>query len=226
MNPFTHLLTKPPSMSSSPVQSQAVPTERVPPGVLAGVVLDSSTATPLSGVQIWFQPDSGGGDGGVISNNSGLFRIRDLPAGTGRLHWEFLGYASEEMSLTIDSRQGYAARLVLRPVSVCVCGTPSHALPAVSVSARDATTGRVPESAVTLILRDGSYVDTAFAEVESLPDSGFVFLGGAKGRVGTYDVSVLSQGYRTWQLDGVVVSRDCCNRMQPRRLDIWLLPQN
>lgn len=215
-----------PSVAPSLVQSTVVPTDRVPAGVVTGVVLDSTAAKPLAGVQIWFQPDSGGVNTGAVSNDAGRFRILDLPGGPGRLHWEFLGYASEQMRLTVERQRGYAARLVLRPVPICVCIDFLHARPAVSVSVRDVVTGGVPESDVTLVLRDGGYADTVFAEVESLPDTASVLVAGAAGRAGTYDVSVFSHGYRTWQVKGVVVDLDCCNSLRPRRLTAWLVPRD
>ncbi|MEZ4649472.1 MAG: TonB-dependent receptor [Candidatus Eisenbacteria bacterium] len=55
---------------------------------VVGTVVDGETGAPLSGVNIQVVDTGFGG----ISNPDGSFRLRDLPAGTWRLQFSFIGY--------------------------------------------------------------------------------------------------------------------------------------
>lgn len=200
-----------PTSKSSLVTSDVVLTARVPARVVAGVVLDGITLNPISKAQVYFIPDSRVRSFGDITDDSGVFRLAGLPFGTGTLNVESLGYATEQVSLTIDSDDGYGARIALKWVGICLCTHLVTTPNAVTVRVRDAVTGGRPSGEVTLMVRDGAYGDTTVADPSSLPDTAALVIGAAPGRSGIYDVSVIGRRYHPWKVAGIVVERSCCN---------------
>lgn len=73
----------------------------------------------------------------------------------------------------------------------------------ISATVTDAATGANITSGSYLVVREGSYVDSASAMGE--------FLAAAGERAGTYSVTVGRPGYSTFHRSGVVVTRDECH---------------
>jgi TonB-linked SusC/RagA family outer membrane protein len=73
-----------------PLQAQS-------PGTIRGTVLDASTGETLAGAQVNIR-----GTGiGTITNNSGQYILRDVPAGTIELRVQYVGYATEQRTVTL-----------------------------------------------------------------------------------------------------------------------------
>lgn len=73
----------------------------------------------------------------------------------------------------------------------------------ISATVTDAATGANLTPASYLVVREGSYVDSASAMGE--------FLSAAGERAGTYEVTVGRPGYASFHRNGVVVTRDECH---------------
>jgi hypothetical protein len=77
--------------------------------------------------------------------------------------------------------------------------------PALSVDIRDAASGEFVGAGARAIAVDGSYADTAFAEMTAFP----YHL--AFERAGSYTVTVERSGYQTWTRSAIVVSEGRCH---------------
>jgi hypothetical protein len=101
------------------------------------------------------------------------------------------------------------------PGAICTM----EARPAISVEPIDRRTGQHITGDVRLIVRDGMYVDTAFARLTSSARS----ISAAYERSGTYEVTVEHRNFRVWERAGVGVRRDECH-VQTVRLRAELQP--
>lgn len=91
------------------------------------------------------------------------------------------------------------------PGTICTM----EARPAIAVQPVDGSTSKPVTGAVTVIVRDGLYADTAELRVGVPP--GAVTVSVAYERAGTYSVLVRHPAYRDWQRNGVEVVRDDCH---------------
>ena len=82
---------------------------------------------------------------------------------------------------------------------------PASVAPAVFVTVRDSVTNALVGRGSRIIARDGAFADTART---STYDGTY---GLADERSGTYAVTVEQQGYRSWSLQGVSVTRGECH---------------
>ena len=101
-----------------PVQAQAT-------GSIQGRVTDAATTRPLNGAQVYIP----GSNLGAITNATGEFVIRNVPAGSVTLRAEMLGYTAAQQSVTLNA--GETARVdfalsmsVIELDAVVVTGTP------------------------------------------------------------------------------------------------------
>jgi len=79
-------------------------------GGVMGTVIDAQTGQPLAGVQL-FLPQLGVG---MITNARGAFSLSDLPAGTHVIEIRFLGYASEERTISVSAGETVTLEVSLR----------------------------------------------------------------------------------------------------------------
>lgn len=80
-----------------------------------------------------------------------------------------------------------------------------EARPAIMVDIRDSTSGAFLGAGARAIVQDGSYADTASADL-----TGFPYLLAFE-RPGTYNVTVEKTGYQPWMRSDVRVSRGHCH---------------
>jgi hypothetical protein len=231
--------TKPPhpAVAGAPVLT-LVATATVPAREIVGVVLDRETAQPVEGAQVFVRVGSATRSepataAGAVSDAAGRFRIEGVPAGRGVLVARRIGYGSAERALTLSPDSGYAGVVVLSAAEVVICADPVGPPGAVGVVVRDVVTGLGPPGGATLTVRDGAFRDSATAPPEQpgsgLPGSALgLVLEAAPMRVGVYEVTVTSHGYRTWRASGVRAFRDPrqCNNFVPASLPVWLLPEH
>ncbi|MBA4157751.1 MAG: PEGA domain-containing protein [Gemmatimonadetes bacterium] len=90
-----------------------------------------------------------------------------------------------------------------------------------TVTVRDARTGKPPMQPVTLVVREGIYADSETVDLGGRVTKGP--LAAAWERPGTYHVTVHSEGYRTWTRQNVVARETKCN-LAGARLDATLEP--
>ena len=81
--------------------------------------------------------------------------------------------------------------------------------PGLTIEVRDAKTNVPIAAASTIVIRDGSYVETLGITVEGGGNS--LSKSGAYERAGTYSVEVSRAGYASLTLSGIVVTRDECH---------------
>lgn len=95
---------------------------------------------------------------------------------------------------------------------------------AIVVQVRDATTGTPLAAGARGTIQDGEYVDSL--RVQTTDASGQpLTLGAGRGRPGTYSVTVVHQGYQTWQQNSVVVALGSCGlAAQVLHADLQPLP--
>lgn len=79
------------------------------PSVFTGVVVSDSTQLPIGGVEVAF-PDLGKR---VVANDSGAFRLTDIPAGTHRLVVRHLGYGALTISVSFAGGRTVERRILL-----------------------------------------------------------------------------------------------------------------
>lgn len=80
---------------------------------IAGTVTDSSTRTPVPGVQITIA----GTARGTLTDDGGRYALRGVPAGTVSLRVQRLGYAPVERSVAVSAGQTADVDFVLTPVA-------------------------------------------------------------------------------------------------------------
>ena len=87
---------------------------------------------------------------------------------------------------------------------------------AIQAIVRDKETSHSAVPGATIIVRDGSYVDSRTAPQLNIKDvpAKALYLFGALERPGTYSVVIRKAGYKEWRQDGVVVGMA---RQMPRQ---------
>ena len=80
----------------------------------------------------------------------------------------------------------------------------------VVVRVTDSVTARPAASGSTLVIREGTYVDSMSIPA-ARPDLDELTFGGAGERAGTYTVTVTKSGYRPWTRTGVRVTKGECH---------------
>ena len=103
-----------------------VAAERKPPrrlpyergrGMVSGVVTDAETGEPLPGAHVYMP----GLKTGSVTDKDGHFNLEELPYGTYRVQFTFLGYRAQDTTLTVGASVDVAMRpvaLEARPVEV------------------------------------------------------------------------------------------------------------
>lgn len=86
-----------------------------------------------------------------------------------------------------------------------------------TVSVTDSSTQSAMSSGVSVVARDGSYVDSA----APFPGASTFALAGE--RAGTYSVTVRKVGYKDWVKSGIQVTKDVCH-VQPVGVTARLQP--
>jgi hypothetical protein len=79
--------------------------QQVPPGIFAGVVIDSATKLPIAGTQVSF-PALGIG---TVTDSLGAFRLRNLPYGKHAVLVRRIGYYAVSDTVLISDSAGVAA---------------------------------------------------------------------------------------------------------------------
>jgi len=210
---------------------------RVAPGELAGLVVDAESGAPVAQVQIVVR-EWAPGTALVMTDSGGRFRM-PLPNAGETLRVARIGY--QPYTTTIPpADSGLAAVIAIRPAAVVLCEVSvgggmyvdakgvrhpiiqvqHHA--GVVVIAHDAFTGRAPQSAITVLVRDGTFRDSVTARPDT---SGRVVASAAFDRQGRYDVVVRSPGYRDWS--GTSATQPlpgCGGQFAPAVFHAWLIP--
>lgn len=199
--------------------------ESVPAGELDGVVVDAYTGSVLSHTTVSVIGSASSSRYiGVVSDESGRFRITGVGPGPATLVFRHLGYRVEQIPVSGDS--GFIVRGGLHALVMTACGllVITAPWPAITVIVRDVRTGAAPRVPVTLHVNDGRFADssTVSASLTDLPDS--LALGAAPDRIGRYRVLVTAPGYKAWQVREVQTHTSACYGMEGRYLPVWLLP--
>jgi hypothetical protein len=215
-------------------RTEAVPSSAVRVGEAEGVVVDAYSGRPL--MAIVYVKAKTGSERPVMGTATadGYFHLAHLPHHPVVARVNMLGYYPD--TVLLDGQAGYVIRFGLHAMRMRVCGLPvltdSAALDsaasrrpadAISVSVRDARTGSLPASPVTIRVRDGAYSDSATSTSANLW-SGAVLIGVAPERRGVYDVDVTATGYEPWHLRRVQPVLDGCGSVVERTIPVWLLP--
>ena len=192
----------------------------VPPGELAGLVVDAATGEPLTFGQVYLDPLPATR---VVTDSSGRFRL-PLPDTPTRVRVGRIGFRTESATLHPKSDSGYAVVFALRPVAVVLCRVFAGGyvpLQAVQVRIRDAMSGDAPIVPVAVTVRDGAFRDSIPARVDS---HGRLVANAAPDRPGRYDVTVRAPGYRDWF--GQAATRPvpgCTSDLEPAVFQVWLI---
>jgi hypothetical protein len=211
---------EPAQESPRPVQVEVISTVAVGAQTIAGVVLDRSNSEPIEGAQVVY-----GAEGqGTLTDSLGLFRLVNVPGAT-ELVIQFVGYRWIRVPLAIHPDSGYVGRFSLEPTAVCISSHPDPNRNAITVSVRDALTGRPPNNWVRLSVRSGAAADTAVGSLRRMDP---VILGAGRyfdGFRDSVDVRVFSPGYRPWKQERVSIVSQPCGYYAPQHLNVWLLPE-
>ena len=79
-----------------------------------------------------------------------------------------------------------------------------------TIYVRDAVTGAGIADGATVVVRDGSFVDSLTTPFPGSPPGNGSFASAGE-RAGTYSVTVRRSGYQTWFANGIVVTADQCH---------------
>lgn len=98
--------------------------------------------------------------------------------------------------------------LILLPL-LAGCAEDSIVIPGLRIEIRDARTGAPAAYDATVIVRDGSYVDTLRVAERWPPEqkTQVAVVWAAENRTGTYDVTITHPEYQTWHREGIRVAR-------------------
>jgi hypothetical protein len=211
----------------------------VPPGELAGVVVDAETGRPLPLVQLGIIAP---GDP-VMTDSSGRFVLR-LPNVPVSVRVRRIGYEALTIPVTPREDSGSAAVFAIHPAPVTLCqvtvgggmgvilgpnGRRTYLPPRVErhpgvvVTVRDALTGRAPPGVIAVSVRDSTFSDSVVARSDS--DDRAVATA-ALDRSGRYDVTVRSDGYREWTGSASTrIASECGGELIPAVFHVWLIPR-
>lgn len=211
----------------------------VPPGQLAGVVVDAETGRPIPLVQVGIIAFAGP----VMTDSSGRFLLR-LPNVPVSVHVGRIGY--ELLTIRVIPREdsGSAAVFALHPTPVITCSVsigggmaitvgPNgrrtyipprvERRPGVVVTVRDALTGRAPPGVIAVSVRDSTFRDSVIAQSDS---GDRAVATAALDRQGRYDVVVRSNGYREWTGSASTrIASECGGELIPAVFHVWLIPR-
>ena len=159
---------RPPSVEPRRVAwtQPAVPSERVAPGQLSGLVVDEESGLPLFGAQVHVV----GAALQAYSDSSGLFSVQLRP-GRQSIRVRRIGYASLSTDVVAREDSGYAAVFTLarEPVILCHVTVGMHVpQPAVEGAVRDALTDQPLLGVVKVTATDGAFRDSVAATTDSL----------------------------------------------------------
>lgn len=223
---LTPPLPPPDSVRVSWSQAPAASTQ-IPAGELAGLVVDDASGQPLYHAQVHVVSTSVG----ALSDSTGRFRLK-LPPGGGSIRVVRIGYSNSVAEIAPHVDSGYVMVAALARSQVRLCDvTVGHSAPqsAVVISVRDALTGRPPTGTMTVTVTDTAAreADRPFREsftvvVDSL---GHIARPIAPARLGTYAVSLRSDGYKEWR--GAASTRPVpgCGGFASAVFRVWLVPQ-
>jgi len=93
---------------------------------------------------------------------------------------------------------------------------------AVQANITDSATGRPLAYRSSLIIREGTFVDSVSGTLGDSATTTFLLAG--RDREGTYDVTVRREGSRVWTRANVVAKRDRCGDLQGSELNVRLQP--
>jgi hypothetical protein len=215
-------------------RTEAVPSSAVRVGEAEGVVVDAYSGRPLLAT-VYVKTDNVSERPLIeIATAEGYFHLAHLPHRPVVARVHIVGYYPD--TVLLGGQSGYMIRFGLHAMRMRACGLPiltdSAAIDsaarrrpadAISVSVRDARTGSVPVSPVTIRVRDGAYSDSATSTSANMW-GGAVVIGVAPERRGVYDVDVTATGYEPWHLRRVQPILDGCGSVVERTIPVWLLP--
>jgi TonB-linked SusC/RagA family outer membrane protein len=95
----------------------AVPTAWAQTGAIEGTVTDAQNGEPLPGVNVVVTDLAGEGVGAATGPN-GQYRIDDVPAGSYTLEARFVGYRTQEQSVTVSANDVVTADFAMRGSSI------------------------------------------------------------------------------------------------------------
>ena len=84
---------------------------------LTGMVVNAE-GSPLPGANVVVTGRTSNYRGGTSTNAAGRFQVTGLAAGTYQVEAQFVGYQSEEQTVTLEANRSQTVRFTLRPVSV------------------------------------------------------------------------------------------------------------
>ena len=93
---------------------------------------------------------------------------------------------------------------------------------AVQANISDSAAGRPLAYRSSLIIREGTYVDSVSGTSGDSATTAFLLAG--RDREGTYDVTVRREGSRLWTRGNVRANRDRCGDLQGSELNVRLQP--
>ena len=213
----------PPRDSTRAAWSQPpVPSSRVEPGRLEGLVLDDETGQPLSHAQVQLVSTTFG----AMTDSAGRFEL-PVPADTRSIRIRRIGYEPYRVDGVFAADSGYVIVAALRRSTVVLCrvvtGQGGGPESAVVISVRDAMTGRPFSGSVSVTVTDTSFRESFVTTVDSL---GLVPRTIAPERYGSYTVNLSSDAYRDWQ--GSASTRmvpGCSGQIAPAVFRAWLVPR-
>ncbi len=200
----------------------------IPPGDVEGIVIDAYWGDPVPSAQIiYHDADHSEKSIGVITDSEGHFHLRRIPPKSVVIHASRIGSLAD--TARVDGGSGRFIRFALRRQAMRACGLrvsspePVDSPFAISVSVRDARTGKAPVAAVTITLRDGKFVERERVQMRDGPADSLL-VGAARGRDGVYDVEVTAPGYKPWYLKRVRPIVSDCDDVLGRTFPAWLIP--
>ena len=204
---------------STAVESQAVRSFVVPSREIRGIVLDAATGKPLSDAQVFVEQTTRG----ALTDSSGRFVVRDVPAGPHGLVARRIAYASTRVTVEVDEESGWAVRFSLAPSMIVNCGLIVCAgeCHSITVYVWDVLTGRPPTAPVALRVSQDTLVYWDQGQADSTARALRLSAGFGDGR---FTVEVAARGYAPWRRSGVWVERGECGPPVRKPLQVWLLP--
>jgi hypothetical protein len=192
-------------------------TTKVPPGELAGIIVDAATGAPLPRTQVVVLYE-----GSAMTDSSGRFRVT-IPHKPSTIQVRREGYIDANAGVIYRPDSGFVAVFALQRLELrCFMTMGPVQWPGVTVIARDAVTGESPPGTVSVAVRDGDYRDSVATRAESTRP---LVVEAAHGRQGRYEVIVRSDGYRAWWGRGATRSMpDCGSQFRAATFHAWLIP--
>ena len=204
-----------------------LPSSRVPPGELVGVVLDEQNGEPIARARVTVtdRPYAPGDFRATETDSAGRFRVRLLPAAAA-VTFSADKRPTRFLPLTVNPDSGYVvvAAMERAVVLACTLFMGDAMIPGVVVIARDVVTGNTVPAPVTVIANSGAFRDSIV--VDNVERSGRLARVIAGNRPGSYSVAVRADGYREW--NGTSSTRPtpgCESQFIPAVFHAWLMPR-